>query len=81
VKADTGVLVLSGATRSRQLSALVSQAAAVLVDEPSQLDRMGLIWLLKSEHVVALTATEAKLSGGLTFIGRVRIVCGLESEL
>ena len=30
-------------------------------------DRMGLIWMLKGEYVVALTATEAKLSGGLTF--------------
>jgi hypothetical protein len=29
-------------------------------------DRMGLIWLLQGEHVVALTATEARLSG-LTF--------------
>jgi len=30
-------------------------------------DRMGLIWMLKGERVVALTATEAKFSGGLTF--------------
>jgi hypothetical protein len=30
-------------------------------------DRMGLIWMLKSERVVALTATQAMLSGGLTF--------------
>jgi hypothetical protein len=30
-------------------------------------DRMGLIWILKGEHVVALIATEARLSGGLTF--------------
>ena len=29
-------------------------------------DCMGLLWLLKGERVVALTATEAKLSGGLT---------------
>ena len=29
-------------------------------------DRMGLLWLLKGERVVALTATEARLSGGLT---------------
>ena len=33
-------------------------------------DRMGFIWLLKGERVVALTATGAKLSGGLTFYGR-----------
>ena len=26
-------------------------------------DRMGLIWMLKGERAVALTATEAKLSG------------------
>jgi hypothetical protein len=30
-------------------------------------DRMGLIWLLKGERVVALTTTGARLSGGLTF--------------
>jgi hypothetical protein len=30
-------------------------------------NQMGLIWLLKDERVVALTATGAKLSGGLTF--------------
>jgi hypothetical protein len=30
-------------------------------------DRMGLIWMLKGEYVVALTTTEARLSGGLTF--------------
>ena len=30
-------------------------------------DRMGLIWMLKGEYVVALTATGARLSGGLTF--------------
>jgi len=30
-------------------------------------DRMGLIWMLKGERVVALAATEVKLSGGLTF--------------
>jgi hypothetical protein len=30
-------------------------------------DRMGLIWLLKGERVVALTTIGARLSGGLTF--------------
>jgi hypothetical protein len=30
-------------------------------------DRMGLIWLLKGERVVSITATEARLSGGLTY--------------
>jgi hypothetical protein len=30
-------------------------------------DRMGLNWMLKGERVVALTITEARLSGGLTF--------------
>jgi hypothetical protein len=30
-------------------------------------DQMGLIWMLKGERVVALTATGARLSGGLTF--------------
>jgi hypothetical protein len=33
-------------------------------------DRMGLLWLLKGERVVALTATEARLSGGLMFYRR-----------
>jgi hypothetical protein len=28
---------------------------------------MGLIWLLRGERVVTFTATEARLSGGLTF--------------
>jgi hypothetical protein len=27
-------------------------------------DRIGLVWMLKGERVVALTATEARLSGG-----------------
>jgi hypothetical protein len=30
-------------------------------------DRMGLIWLLKGERVIALTAREARLSRGLVF--------------
>ncbi|MGC1577863.1 MAG: hypothetical protein WA813_17395, partial [Beijerinckiaceae bacterium] len=30
-------------------------------------DRMGLIWILKGECVQALTATTARLNGGLTF--------------
>ena len=30
-------------------------------------DRMGLIWMLKGERVAAITATAARLSGGLTF--------------
>ena len=30
-------------------------------------DCMGLIWMLKGERVAALTAAEARLSGGLTF--------------
>ena len=30
-------------------------------------DRMGLIWMLKAERVIALTATEARLSGGLAY--------------
>jgi hypothetical protein len=33
-------------------------------------DRMGLIWTLKGERVVALTATGARLSGGLTIYRR-----------
>ena len=33
-------------------------------------DRMGLIWMVKSERVVALTATEARLSGGLIFYAK-----------
>jgi hypothetical protein len=30
-------------------------------------DCMGLIWMLQGERVVALTATGARLSGGLKF--------------
>jgi hypothetical protein len=30
-------------------------------------DRMGLIWMLHGESVVALDEKQAKLSGGLTF--------------
>jgi hypothetical protein len=30
-------------------------------------DRMGLLWMLKGERVVEVTATGARLSGGLTF--------------
>jgi hypothetical protein len=30
-------------------------------------DCMGLLWMLQGERVIALTATMAKLSGGLTF--------------
>jgi hypothetical protein len=30
-------------------------------------DRMGLLWMLNGERVVALTATEARLSGGLMY--------------
>jgi hypothetical protein len=30
-------------------------------------NRMGLLWMLKGERVVALTVTGARLSGGLTF--------------
>lgn len=30
-------------------------------------DRMGLIWMLRGERVVAITTTQARFSGGLTF--------------
>ena len=30
-------------------------------------DRMGLIWMLHGETVIEMTATAARLSGGLTF--------------
>jgi hypothetical protein len=30
-------------------------------------DRMGLIWVLRGESVVDITATTVRLSGGLTF--------------
>jgi hypothetical protein len=33
-------------------------------------DRMGLIWMLRGERVVALTVTGARLSGGLRFYRR-----------
>ena len=33
-------------------------------------DNMGLLWMLKGEHVVALTSTEARLSGGLAYYRR-----------
>jgi hypothetical protein len=38
----------------------------------AQYDRMGLLWMLKGEHVVALTAIGARLSGGLTYYRRGR---------
>jgi hypothetical protein len=30
-------------------------------------DSMGLLWMLKRERVIALTSTEARLSGGLAY--------------
>ena len=33
-------------------------------------DRMGMLWFLKGERVVALTATAARFSGGLAFYRR-----------
>jgi hypothetical protein len=33
-------------------------------------DRMGLLWMLKGERVVALTAAAARLSAGLSFYRR-----------
>jgi hypothetical protein len=33
----------------------------------SRVDHMGLVWLLKGERVVSLTATEARLERGLTY--------------
>jgi hypothetical protein len=30
-------------------------------------DKIGLVWLIKCERVVALSATEARFSGGLAF--------------
>jgi hypothetical protein len=36
-------------------------------------DRMGLIWMLHGETVVEITATKAKLSGGLTYYRKGRV--------
>ena len=33
----------------------------------SRMDRMGLVWLLKGEHVIALTQTSATLERGLSY--------------
>jgi hypothetical protein len=43
---------------------------------------MGLLWMLQGERVVDLTATEAMLSGGLTFYQRIdRIVVETRDHL
>jgi hypothetical protein len=54
-----------------KLSDLAGRAAALFGLHPdapmARYDRMGLIWMLKGERVVEVTATGARLSGGLTF--------------
>ena len=61
-------------TWGRQAEALGWPAAALFGLRPThptaRYDRMGMLWFLKGERVVALTATAARFSGGLAFYRR-----------
>jgi hypothetical protein len=65
---DAGIFLDQWAHKAERLGWRPDELFGLHPDAPmARYDRRGLIWLLKGERVVALTATEAKLSGGLTF--------------
>jgi hypothetical protein len=65
---DAGIFLDQWGCEAERLGWSAEELFDLHPDAPmARYDQMGLIWMLKGERAVALTATEAKLSGGLTF--------------
>jgi hypothetical protein len=68
---DAGIFMDQWGCEAEQLGWRAEELFGLHPDAPmARYDRMGLCWLLKGERVVALTATEARLSGGLIFYAK-----------
>jgi hypothetical protein len=68
---DGGVFLNRWGLEAEWLGWTVEELFGLHADAPmARYDRMGLLWMLKGERIVAPTATEARLSGGLTFYRR-----------
>ena len=65
---DAGLLLDYWGKQAEALGLRSEELFGLDPDAPmARYDRMGLIWMLHGERVVEITATEARLSGGLTF--------------
>ena len=65
---DAGLLLDYWGKQAEALGLRSEELFGLDPDAPmARYDRMGLIWMLHGETVVEITATEARLSGGLTF--------------
>jgi hypothetical protein len=65
---DAGLFLDCWGRQAKALGWRSEELFGIHPDAPmARYDRMELVWMLKGERIVALTATEAKLSGGLTF--------------
>jgi hypothetical protein len=65
---DAGILLDLWGHEAERLGWRAGELFGLHPEAPmARYDQMGLIWMLKGEYVVALAATEARLSGGLTF--------------
>ena len=65
---DAGKFLDQSAREAERLGWRAGELFGLHPDAPmARYDRMGLLWILKDEQVVSLTATGARLSGGLTF--------------
>jgi hypothetical protein len=65
---DAGLFLDRWGREAEQLGCTAEDLFGLHPDAPmARYDRMGLIWMLKGERVVALTAIGARLSGGLRF--------------
>jgi hypothetical protein len=68
---DAGLFLDRWGRQAEALGWLADDLFGLRPDAPmARYDRMGLCWLLKGERVVALAATEARLSGGLIFYAK-----------
>ena len=64
--------LISGADKLKPWLA-ISRIVGLDPDAPmARYNRMGLIWMLHGEPVINITATTAKLSGGLAFYRKNR---------
>jgi len=64
---DSGIFLDHWGREAERLGWRAEELFGLHPDAPTaRYDRMGLLWILKGQRVVALTASKAKLSGALT---------------
>jgi hypothetical protein len=67
---DAGLFLDSWGRQAEALGWRPEELFGADPDAPmARYDRMGLIWMLHGETIIGLTATEARISDGLTFYG------------